>query len=409
MALFAVVLWIYQQTGEATPVALLSFFLTAPMVVVSLFSGALVDRYDRRLMMLMSDSATLVVCLFLIVSSSLGSLDVVHLYIAAAFLGTFQTFQWPATSAAVSEMVEPKHYGRTASLLEMAGMSSGLLAPLLAGALLGFIGLPGVLTFTGIGSALAIVTLFLIELPRRAPGPPVPLRRLFSEIREGIDFVLHRPPLMAIQGTFLAGNFFLGLSWTLLGPLVLARTANDALAFASVETAGAVGGLIGASLIAVWGGPKNKVLGIVLGWSFSGLLGLAVIGLGPSLGFWIAGALMGAAFGNLNYTSNQALWQSKVDVNLQGRVFSVRRLIAQAVTPLASLAAGPLADKVLEPAMKAGGALAPFLGPIFGTGQGAGIKVLFFLCGIAVFLIGPIAWSFGLIRNAERLLPNPAP
>lgn len=395
MALFAVTLWIYQKTGEATPVALLGFFNVTPMVVVSLFAGALVDRYDRRLMMALGDLASLAVTLALIAGLAAGTLELWWIYAAATVLGTFQSFQWPATSAAVTLMVDKKHYARTASLLEMAGMSSGILAPLLAGSLLGFLGLQGILSLTALGSLLAVVTLLCIDLPPKPRGPTVPLGKIFSEIREGIDFVLARPPLIAVQVTFLVGNLFFNLCYSLLGPMVLAKTANDALSFATVETAGAVGGLLGSGLIALWGGPKNKVLGILLGWSGSGLLGPVILGLGPGLPFWIAGALLGSAFGSLNYTSNQALWQSKVPVDLQGRVFAVRRLIAFSVMPLASLAAGPLADRVLEPAMRAAG-----------HGPGSGIQVLFLLCGLGLALIGPIAWAIPLVRDAEKRLPD---
>jgi hypothetical protein len=110
--------------------------------------------------------------------------------------------------------------------------------------------------------------------------------------------------------------------------------------------------------------------------------------------------------GSLNYTSNQALWQAKVSPDLQGRVFAVRRLIAMGVNPLASLVAGPLADRILEPAMRSGGSLAPLLGPLFGTGPGSGMGVLFATSGVATGLVGIVAWFVPLVRNADRLIPD---
>ena len=406
MALFAVTLWIYEKTGQATPVALLGFFNMAPMVMFGLFTGALVDRHDRRVMILMSDLASLVVNLFLIAFALSGSLAVWQLYVAAFVLGSFQTFQWPATSAAVTLMVDKKHYARAASLLEMAGMSSGILAPLLAGSLLGLIGLGGVLGATAIGSFLAIVSVFFIELPPHRELPEGPRPSLLQDVKEGFAYLLRRPPLIGVQSTFLLGNFFFTLSYILLGPYVLARTSNNALVFASVETAGAVGGLAGSGLIALFGGPRHKVFGILAGWVGAGLAGLCVIGMGPALPFWIVGSFLGSAMGSLNYTSNQALWQSKVSPDLQGRVFAVRRLIAMGVNPLASLAAGPLADHLLEPAMRPGGALVPMLGPMFGVGPGAGMGVLFAACGLATALVGLVAWFLPVIRHADTLIPD---
>ena len=406
MALFAVTLWIYQRTGQATPVAMLGFFNMAPMVLFGLFTGALVDRHDRRWMILMSDLASLVVNLFLIGFSLSGSLEVWQLYVAAFVLGTFQTFQWPATSAAITLMVDKKHYGRAASLLEMAGMSSGILAPLLAGSLLGFIGLGGVLGLTALGSALAVVSVFFISLPPLVSIPPNFRPSLVRDVKEGLLYLAKRPPLIGLQSTFLLGNFFFTLSYSLLGPYVLARTANNAMAFASVETAGAIGGLAGSGVIALFGGPRNKVFGILAGWVGMGLAGLCVIGISPTLPFWIIGSFLGAALGSLNYTSNQALWQSKVSPNLQGRVFAVRRLLGMGISPLASLAAGPLADRLLEPAMRQGGILVPILGPIFGVGPGSGIAIIFAGSGLATALVGLIAWFVPTVRHTEKLIPD---
>ena len=405
MALFAVTLWIYQRTGQATPVAMLGFFSLAPVVLFGLFTGALVDRHNRRLMILMSDLASLVVNLFLIAFVLSGSLAVWKLYAAAFVLGSFQTFQWPATSAAVTLMVDKKHYARAASLLEMAGMSSGVLAPLLAGSLLGFFGLGGVLGVTALGSVLAIVSIFCVDLPAQRPsqGAHPPLLR---DVKDGFAYLLRRPPLIGVQSTFLLGNFFFTLSYSLLGPYVLARTGNNALAFATVQTAGAVGGLAGYGLIALLGGPKRRVSGILMGWAGCGLAGLCVIGAGPAIPFWIAGSFLESALGSLNYSSNQALWQSKVTPEFQGRVFAVRRLIAMGINPLASLLAGPLADRVLEPALRPGGALVPSLGPVFGVGPGSGMGLLFVVCGFATALVGLVAWFVPVIRHAESLIPD---
>jgi MFS family permease len=260
---------------------------------------------------------------------------------------------------------------------------------------------------TAVGSALALSSLLVLDLPSPAPSKGAPLSRLLAEIREGFTFVLARPSLIAVQTTFLVGNFFYGLGFALLGPMVLGQTGNQALAFAAVETAGALGGLTGSALIALWGGPKNKAVGILVGWSGAGLLGMMVLGLGPALGWWIGGAFLGSAVGTLNYASNQALWQSKVPASLQGRVFSVRRLIGMSVMPLASLAAGPLADRVLEPALRPGGALSSWLGPVFGTGPGSGIRVIFFGCGLILALVGPLGWLVPAVRHAEARLADP--
>ena len=131
-----------------------------------------------------------------------------------------------------------------------------------------------------------------------------------------------------------------------------------------------------------------------------------VLGFGQSLPVWGIGIFFGALFSPVINGSNQAIWQAKVAPDVQGRVFATRRLIAWLVTPVAQLLAGPLADKVLEPAMSAGGNLAPLFGGIIGTGPGAGISLMFIITGFLAAMAGLAGYFFPAIRNAEDILPD---
>ena len=143
-----------------------------------------------------------------------------------------------------------------------------------------------------------------------------------------------------------------------------------------------------------------------MGWSSAGLLGLVVLGLGQSLPVWIAGTLLFGIPGAVINGSNQAIWQSKVAPDVQGRVFATRRLIAWLVTPMSQLVAGPLADQVMEPAMAVNGSLSPIFGGIVGTGPGAGIGLMFVVTGIFATFTGLSGYLFPAIRDVETLLPD---
>ena len=104
--------------------------------------------------------------------------------------------------------------------------------------------------------------------------------------------------------------------------------------------------------------------------------------------------------------SNQAIWQSKVAPDLQGRVFSIRRLIAWFVNPVAMLIAGPLADFVMEPSMQVNGSLAGIFGPLVGTGPGAGMSLIFIFTGLMAMLVGLGGYTVRNVREAELLLPD---
>jgi DHA3 family macrolide efflux protein-like MFS transporter len=124
-----------------------------------------------------------------------------------------------------------------------------------------------------------------------------------------------------------------------------------------------------------WGGPRRRIHGVLLGWSLSGLLGVAVLGTGQSVPVWMVGCFLWGLFGPLIGGCNQAIWQAKVASDVQGRVFTARQFIAWMAMPVGQAVAGPLADRILEPAMTEGGGLASAFGGLVGTGPGTGMAL----------------------------------
>jgi MFS family permease len=227
-----------------------------------------------------------------------------------------------------------------------------------------------------------------------------------KEAAYGFQYIFQRSSLLGLQLVFMVGNFFASLAFTLLAPMILARTGNNALIFGSVETAGAIGGVLGGVAMSAWGGPKRRVHGVLSGWTLSGLFGTALIGLGRSLPVWATGNFISAFLVPLINSSNQAIWQAKVAPDVQGRVFATRRLIAWFVTPIATLLAGPLADNVFGPAMSGDTFLSASFGWLVGTGNGAGMSLIILLCGLAMSLVGLGGYAFREVRQAEIILPD---
>lgn len=408
MTNFALTIWAFELTGTATALALVGFFYLVPMLVVSPVAGALVDRSNRKLMMMISDLASGMITIALFALYVGDGLQIWHLYLGAAISGTFQTFQWPAYSAAITLIVPKKHYARAHAMTELAGNSTGIFAPLMAGALLGFIGLQGIFIIDIVTFTVAIGTLLLVSIPqpkateegRQGKGS------ILSESLYGFKYIFQRKSLLGLQLVFMAGNFFATISYTLYAPMVLARTGSNALIFGSVQTAGAIGGVVGGLAISAWGGPKRRVHGVLAGWMLSAVLGTIFFGLGRSLPVWAAGSFFGAFFVPLINSSNQAIWQSKVAPDVQGRVFSIRRLIAWLVNPLGTLVAGPLADFGLEPAMMPGASLANTLDWLVGVGPGAGMALIVIFAGVGAFIVALGGYGFRVVRDAEDLLPD---
>jgi len=408
MSRFALTIWAYEVTGKATALALVGFFGVLPLVALSPIAGAIVDRSNRKLMMMISDLAAGVTTIAVLVLYATGQLQIWHLFIAAFITGTFQTFQWPAYSAAITLMLRKEQYGRANGMIELAGASSGIFAPLLAGALLGVIGLTGILAIDIVTFVVAVGALLFVHVPQpvRSEAGQKAQGSIWQESLYGFRHIFARPSLLGLQIVFLLGNLFSTVGYTVMAPMILARTGNNAVVFGAAQTAGAIGGVVGGVVMSAWGGFKNRVHGVLSGWGLTSLLGQALMGLGRALPVWAVANFLGAFFSPIINGSNQAIWMAKVEPDVQGRVFATRRLIAWLVTPIATLAAGPLADYVFEPAMQSGSGLAATFGWLVGTGSGAGMSLMILLSGLAAALVGFGAYGVRAVRDAESLLPD---
>jgi hypothetical protein len=189
----------------------------------------------------------------------------------------------------------------------------------------------------------------------------------------------------------------------MVAPMILARTNSNAALLGSVESSGAIGGVAGGLILSAWGGPKRKVHGVLIGHAVVGVFFLLM---GFGLPFWFVGWFCAALAVSIIDGSNQSLWQSKVPPDLQGRVFSARRLVAQIGSPLSMIAAGWLADRWLEPAMMPGGGLAALFGRFVEPGPGAGMSLLFISGGFLMLLLGFGAYAIPAVRNVEDILPD---
>jgi DHA3 family macrolide efflux protein-like MFS transporter len=410
MSGFALTIWAWKATNSATAMAIVGICNFLPGLLFSPIAGALVDRWNRKVVMILSDltAGLTTVGILIIYAINPENLQIWHLCAAGVISGTFQAFQWPAYSAAISVLVPKKQYARSAGMMSLAEWGSGVFAPVLAGTLIGVIGLVGILFIDIVTFIFAIVMVLWISIPspKVSPEGKESQGNLWQESLFGFKYIFTRRPLFFLQMVFFIGNLLASLGFTLFAPMILARTNDDAAFLGVIQAAGSIGGIAGSVLISTWGGPKKRIHGVILGWVGCGLLGMLIMGFSQSLLFWLIGSFFGAFFGPIINSSNQAIWQSKVPPDIQGKVFSVRRVIAQIVGPLGMAIAGPLADKVMEPAMSEGGALVPILGSIFGSGKGVGMSIIISVMGILTVIICLSAYLNPLVRNVEKIITD---
>jgi MFS transporter, DHA3 family, macrolide efflux protein len=405
MSRFALTLWAWELTGSATALALVAFFSFAPNIIFRPIAGALVDRWDKKLTMMISDLAAGLGTVALFLLSLNGGLQIWHVYVVAFFTGAFESFQFPAYSAAISTMVDKENYTRTSGLMGLAGSVSEIIAPIAAAILYSMIHLNGLLLIDIVSFLFAYGTLLIIQIPpakRSEAGVDSRRGGFWGEVIYGFRFIWQRKSLFGLQTSFFFANLFFGMTMTLSRVMILARTDNNEAILATVSTMIGVGGVAGGLLISTWGGLKErKVRGIFGGFVVVGLLGTSLMGLGQNIFVWSVASFLFMLLLPLVNASSQAIWQSKVPPDVQGKVFAARSMIASISSPLAIIGGGLLADYVFEPAMQADGILAPIFGGLVGVGEGAGMGLMFVFIGIGIAAIGIISYSIPLLREVE--------
>lgn len=402
---FALGFWVLQRTGSVTQFGLISLFATLPGILISPVAGALVDRWDRRLAMLLSDigaGLSILVIGFLLV---VGKLEIWHIYLATATSSAFNSIQWPAYRAAITLLVPKQHLGRASGLVQSASAASELISPPLAAVLLTNIQLQGIILLDIITFIFSIISLLSVQFPNPEIIDQGKAKNssLLQEAAYGWTYITERPGLLALLVFFAIVNFFTGIVSVLVQPLVLAFAPITVVG--TVLAVGASGMLFGSVVMGVWGGTKRFVYSLFT-FTLLGGLSIAFAGLRPSVPvFFLTSFLYFFGLAIIN-ASNQVIWQKKVAPEIQGRVFAVRRMIAWGALPLAYLLAGPLADRVFNPLLVVGGPLAASVGQIIGVGPGYGIALLFVIMGTLTAFIAIVGYCYPRLRFVEEELPD---
>jgi len=397
---------VYQRSGSVTQFAFIALFTVLPNIALSPIAGALVDRWDRRWTMILSDAGAGLSTLAVAILFLTNRLEVWHIYLAAATSSACSAFQVPAYLALITLLVPKQQLGRTGGMVQIGQAASDILAPALAGLLVVTIQVWGVLLIDFVTFLFAVLTLLMVRVPehRIIARGKLGGQSLLSEAAYGWTYIAARPGLLGLLIFLAATNFFLGgMVGPLITPMILEIATPQILGMV-ISIAGS-GMLISSLVMSAWGGPQRRIAGIL---GFELLCGLCImlIGLRPSIWLIAIGAF-GAHFTlPIINGSNLAIWQSKVAPGVQGRVFATQQVVAKAATPLAYILAGPLADRVFGPALVAGGSLAGSVGRVVGVGPGRGIGLLFIVMGVLTVAAAASAYAAPRIRRVEEELPD---
>ena len=408
MTSFALGIWAWEKTGSAQALALVGVFTYAPLIVMTPLAGMLVDRWNRKWVMMLSDFGAVLASIVVLILYTTGNLEIWHIYATTAFASVFQAFQWPAYSASMTLMIDKKHYNRASGFVSMMESGSNIVGPIMAGALIGILGVKGIILVDLATFCIAIITLLLVVVPQ-----PVVEKKVYcflsfwQDVTFGFRYIFKRPGLLNLQLVFFGANFMTVFGWAVVNAMVLARTGSNAQVLGFVQSFAAVGGLVGAAFLMIWGGPKKLAMGILIGWILNGLFGRLLMGVSQSPWLWMVSAFLLAFFMPTVNGSNQAIWQRKVPPDQQGRVFAVRRFIAQITIPISMALSGWMADCVFEPGfVTAEGWGSKAFGWLVGTGPGAGLSLMIAISGIMVAMVGILGLLSPSIRGVEKDLPD---
>lgn len=405
---FAVGVWVYQTTGSATRFALITLATILPGILLAPLAGALVDRWDRRRALILSDAGSGLCTAALGLLIWTGSLEVWHIYLLVLLGSIFDSVQTPAFSASIPLLVPKEQLARATAMNQMASAIARIVAPLLAGVLLEPLGLGGIVAVDLATFGVALATLAVARLPRppRSAEGEKARGSLRSEVLAGWDYLRLRPGLLSLLVLFAAVNFALGTLQVLVTPMVLSFATAEVLGL--VMSVASAGLLAGSLAMSAWGGPRRRISGVFLPMVVQGVI-LILGGLRPNAVLIGTAAFLFLACLPFVTASSAAIWQSKIPSDLLGRAFAVQRIVAWSSLPLAYLVAGPLSDRVFEPLLAPGGALAGSVGAVFGVGPGRGIALLFSVLGVFQLAVLALAYSNPRLRHLEEELPDVLP
>ncbi len=402
---FALGIWVYQRTGSATDLALISLFATIPRIAISPLAGALVDRWNRRSCMIVSNSGAAVSIVAIALLLAIHRLEMWHIYLLTAISYTFNAFQLPAYTAATTQLVPPQHLSRASGMIQLGQALAQLISPVLGGLLVVSIQLQGVILLDFTSFLCAIFTLLLARFPdiKTTGAKKLGKGSLLSEAAYGFSYITKRPGLLGLLIFFAASNFLLGAVSVLTTPLVLSFTSPAVLG--TILSISGIGMLVGSLVMGTWGGGQHQI-NRMFGFMLLGGLCILVAGLRPSILLFATASFLFFVGLPLINGSTIVIFQKKVPLAIQGRVFALNTALAGASLPLSYAITAPLADHIFEPLMATNSPLAGSIGQIIGVGPGRGIGLLFIIIGILTMITTVVAYQYPPLRFVESELPD---
>ncbi|WP_026653578.1 MFS transporter [Butyrivibrio proteoclasticus] len=376
---FALTLWIYEKTGSALSTAALTICTYAPYVIMSIFAGAITDKFDKKKTMLICDLLAALTTVIVFVLYKTDMLTMWHLYVINAFSGLMNTVQQPASEVAYTLIVPKEHYQKTSGFQQLSRSLISIGNPIIAAALYGFAGLDLAIAVDLFTFAIAFAALlFFIRLPE-VQDKDGESDNVIKLAKEGLKF-LKKTPLILTIILFMSGvNLTASIFDAVLPALVIPREGNNV--YGIVTAFAGVAMVAGSFLPMLLPKPKDRVRVIYLTMLFALGIENFVLAFSRSPVLWCIGQIIGWVFVPLMAANQNVIMRNVIPVELQGRVYACRNTLQFFTIPIGLFLGGFFVDKICEPfmAMKSGDA---FWTTLFGTGKGSGAALMMGILGV---------------------------
>lgn len=398
MTAFALSVYVFQMTGSAAYVSLVTLLAYLPSILLSPIGGVLADRYDRRLMMILGDLFSGLGLVYLLIQIQFGNGGMAPVLIGVTIDSLFVALMEPSYKATVTDLLTEEEYAKASGLVQLAGNAKYLISPALAGILLGFADIRLILMLD-IGTFF--ITIFAVICVRRTLAKPIVRNNslhILKELGEGMRFLISKNGVLSLVFTMTLLCFFMGVIQTLMP--VMALSITDSKTVGMLESVSAVGMLAGSLFIGILGMKKNHAKILSISAAFCGLF-MALSGINEKI--WFIGAMLFLFFSMLPFmnTCADVLIRVSIPNELQGRVWSLIGLLSQLGTVIAYATCGVLADHVFEPLLAEGGKLSESVGMLIGTGKGRGIGFFLILCGMGMIVVAAFLFMNKKVRNLK--------
>lgn len=379
MTNFALVIWLYNDSGSALTTAMLTICSYAPYVVMSIFAGAISDKWNKKAVMLVCDSFAAMCTVAVLVLLKTGSLQVWHLYALNALNGLMNTVQQPASDVAVTMLTPKKHYQKTSGMRSFSNSLVTILTPVFATALTALAGVEAVIAFDLITFFTAFILLLLFI---RIPEPERKDEKnesVFQTAKSGLCYLKANKGILWLILFLAAINFIASIYEAALPAMVLSKSSENVLG--AVNACVGIATLAGSVIATLSPAPKSRIRVICNCLLFSMSTENFLLAFGDSPYVWCAGSVMGWIFIPLMGANMDVILRTKIPAEMLGRVYSARNTLQFFTIPLGYFLGGLLVDRLFEPLME--NTSSRLLTALFGTGKGSGAAFLYFVIGIA--------------------------